>query len=137
MITEGGSWGTYSNNLVLGRSREKLAVWAKAYAPNVQIVRTVRNFIDQNAGQQTASGPPSARDTEGTEPNFGASLRIIDLGCLNTARRQIIAIDGKPNTSNNTRHRKRDVKSAIPVIAVAEGDQMRLPTFRGIVYEPS
>lgn len=50
--TKGTSSGTYPDRLILGSSREQLAVWAKTYAPNVQIVRVVRSFVDQNAVQQ-------------------------------------------------------------------------------------
>jgi hypothetical protein len=52
MMAEGANYRTYSYSLILGPSREKLAVWAKAYAPNVQIIRAVRSFINQDAGQQ-------------------------------------------------------------------------------------
>ena len=43
--------GTYSDRLVLGPSCEQFAVRAKAYAPNVQIIRIVRSFIHQDAVQ--------------------------------------------------------------------------------------
>jgi len=38
---------------------------------------------------------------KGTEPCFGASLRVIDLGRLIAARRQILAIGRKPDTTND------------------------------------
>ena len=40
---------TYPDDLILGPSCEELAVRAKAYAPNVQIVRIVRGLINQDA----------------------------------------------------------------------------------------
>ena len=43
---------TYSDRLVLSPGGEKLAIWTKAYAPDVQIVCVVCRFIDQDAVQQ-------------------------------------------------------------------------------------
>jgi hypothetical protein len=53
-----------------------------------------------------------------TEPCFGASFRIIDLGRLIAARRQILAVCRETDTTNDT---KSTISPAIPVIDVAEG----------------
>ena len=60
---------TYSDGLILGPSCEKLAVRAKAYAPNVQIVRVVRRLIDQDATAIKVSAQSSIGQDELRKPN--------------------------------------------------------------------
>ena len=55
---------THSDRLVLGPSRKQLAVRTKAYAPNVQIVRIVRSFINQDAVRQRLSAVLHRPDTD-------------------------------------------------------------------------
>jgi len=82
------------------------------------------------------SGAPSANvHQEETEPSFGSSFRIIDLGCPIASCRQIPAVRRKSNTPNVTKSRKHIVSPVIPVIDVTE--RMTQPTFRGVGYEPS
>ena len=54
------------------------------------------------------------------EPSFGASFRIIDLDCLVVARRQILAIRRKTDTTDEAEHVREIVSPGIPVIEVAE-----------------
>ena len=46
---------THPDRLVLGSSGEKLAVWTKAHASNIQIVGVICRFIDQDAVQRRQS----------------------------------------------------------------------------------
>ena len=72
---------------------------------------------------------------EKAKPCFGAGFCIIDLGRLIAARCQILAVRRKADTTNDTKPGKQNVNSGIPVIEMTE--QMTLPTFRGLGYEPS
>jgi len=80
----------------------------------VSSTKTLRNDDSQRQGF------PRPGSNKETEPSLGASFRIIDLGRLIAACRQILAIRRKTNTTNDTKRGDSIVSSAIPVIEEEE-----------------
>ena len=74
--------------------------------------------------------------SERTEPNFGTSSCIIDLGRVIASRRQVLSVRRKSNTSNSTKHGKHIVNLVTPVIEATE--RTTPPTLiHGLECEPS
>lgn len=77
-------------------------------------------------------GSVGHRELRETEPSFGASLGIIDLGRLIAARRQILAVRRETDATDNAEHAKWIVSPVIPAT-----EAPRPPTFRGLECGPS
>jgi len=84
----------------------------------------------------TVSEPEAHRQKRTkTEPSFGASFRVVDVGCTIGSRCQVLSVRRKLNTTNNTKHGKHIVSLVIPVIEATE--RMGLLTIPELGYEPS
>lgn len=81
-------------------------------------VSSARTLHNDHGQHQTS---PQPRCTQKLEPSFGASLSIIYLGGLIAARCQILAICGKPDTTNDTKHKKWSISPTVPLTLLAEG----------------